>query len=236
MNFLDNMNFDWIDFLNFYNRPFRAKFIPKKVFKDLDRYCNDSKGLSNYMKKWRTRVEFKTKGRWKHAAVGGAYEPEERQCVIIVHTRTEFEDHVFTEKTWYRFKRMVVQTLMHEFIHFMQFDRRNDNWAYYFMPYKKTANFKLNLEREYLCNFDEIQAYAHDVYLECMISRTNIDCVADIIPEVSKKRTRCPSMSLRYYLKTFDFSPKEHAPLPKLFDQVKKWERKYTKYIKRNCC
>ena len=77
MNFLEKANFDWMEMLNFYERPFRAKLIPAKVWRDLDEYRNDSTGLSNYFKKWRTKIEFRPPPKksevWnKYVAVGGA--------------------------------------------------------------------------------------------------------------------------------------------------------------------
>ena len=58
MYFLERATFDWMDLLNFNERPFRAKYIPAKVWKDLDRYRNDSIGLTNYFKKWRTKIQW----------------------------------------------------------------------------------------------------------------------------------------------------------------------------------
>lgn len=56
MKFLESAEFNWMELLNFYEPPFRAKLIPSKVWKDLDLYRNDAKDLSNYCKKWRTKV------------------------------------------------------------------------------------------------------------------------------------------------------------------------------------
>ena len=50
MKFLENANYDWMELLNFYERPFRAKLTPAKVWNDLDRYKNDPIGLTNYAK------------------------------------------------------------------------------------------------------------------------------------------------------------------------------------------
>jgi hypothetical protein len=58
MKFFSSLTFDFVDMLNFEERPFRAKFVPAKVWDDLDAYKNDSEVLKNYFKKWRTRVVF----------------------------------------------------------------------------------------------------------------------------------------------------------------------------------
>lgn len=231
MKFLETINFDWIEFLNFFDRPFRSKFIPSKTFKDLDRFKNDKRGLVNYCKKWRTRIVFDEDSSWKYVALGGEYDPENHRCVVYIHSKKSFEEYEFTDVAWAHFKRSFIQTLMHELIHFMQFTRRDDRWAEYNIPYKKSKNPKKEYEREYLSNFDEINAYAHDVYIEIKNSGRKLDFKSLIVPILNKKTT-CPSNSLRYYLKTFDSSPKEHKALQKLFDQINKWERKYNKYIK----
>ena len=125
MNFLEKANFDWMEMLNFYERPFRAKLIPAKVWRDLDEYRNDSTGLSNYFKKWRTKIEFRPPPKksevWnKYVAVGGEYAPDERQCSIQIYT-LNFDKHVFCQKTWDKFKYRLMQTLMYELIHFMPY-------------------------------------------------------------------------------------------------------------------
>ena len=179
MVFLESLTFDWMELLNFYERPFRAKLIPSKIWRDLDEYMNDSKGLSNYFKKWKTCVEFLPEPTnaitfKNYVAVGGEYLPDERQCVIQVYTE-QFDKFKFTEKSWHKFKYRVIQTLLHEMIHFMQYDRRNDEWSNYVVPYKRIGHLKKDAERRYLSEFDEIQAYAHCIYLDFKTNRPNVD-------------------------------------------------------------
>jgi hypothetical protein len=52
MTYLENADYDWMELLNFHERPFRAKLIPSKVWVDLDTYRNDQVGLGNYVKKY----------------------------------------------------------------------------------------------------------------------------------------------------------------------------------------
>ena len=78
MNYIQKLDFDFIEFLGFLERPFRAKFIPAKVWDDLDRYKNDATGLKNYFKKWRFRIAFhKEKKPTKRISIGGGYYTEE---------------------------------------------------------------------------------------------------------------------------------------------------------------
>ena len=227
MKFLENANYDWMDMLNFCERPFRAKLIPAKVWKDLDNYRNDPKGLSNYCKKWRTRLEWKAEPSkaevYKtYVSIGGEYDPNDRQITIQLHT-LEFDKHKFTNKSWNKFKYRFIQTLMHEMIHFMQYDRRGDEWSNYVLPHKKIGHQKKDLERRYLSEFDEIQAYAHCVFLDFKTFRPNVD-----IPTlISRAKTHSDSKTLHWILRTFNYDYRNNKAIPKIMQQIIKWDRKY---------
>ena len=229
MNFLEKANFDWMEMLNFYERPFRAKLIPAKVWRDLDEYRNDSTGLSNYFKKWRTKIEFRDppKKSWsKYVCVGGEYAPDERQCAIQIYT-TNFDRHQFTEKSWDKFKYRVVQTLMHELIHFMQYDRRYDESSNYVVPYKRVGHSRKDAERRYLSEFDEIQAYAHCVYLDFKMKKPNVS----IHKLLGRCKVQRDSSTLHYFLKTFDYDFRNNISPQKIIQQIAKWDRKYSRHL-----
>lgn len=229
MRFLETYNSDWMDILNFYERPFRAKLVPAKVWKDLDRYKNDQEGLSNYMRKWRTCLLFvpppaKSKLWQKYVAVGGEYAPDERQITLHLYA-SNFNKHPFTEETWKTFKYRLIATLMHELIHFMQFHRRDDNWSNYVVPYKKIGVAKKDAERAYLSEFDEIQAYAHCVYLDFKTFRPNVP-IDDLLNRCKKHRD---SKTLHYFLKTFNYDFRNNVSPQKIVQQIAKWDRKYSR-------
>lgn len=230
MQFLENINHDWMDMLNFYERPFRAKLIPAKVWKDLDQYKNDQQGLTNYCKKWRCKVEWrkepsKAKIYETHIALGGEYDTEYRQVILQIYTQ-KFNSFYFTDDSWKKFKYKFLQVLMHELIHFMQYDRRADEWSYYVLPHKKVGHVKKDKERKYLSEFDEIQAYAHCVYLDFKCFRPNVPI--DVL--MSRAKNKSDSKTLRYILKTFDYDYKNNAAIPKLMQQIIKWDRKYQRH------
>jgi len=232
MQFLKTANFDWMEMLNFYERPFRAKLIPSKVWNDLDRYRNDPKGLSNYYKKWRTKIEWKpqkstAKIYTQYIAIGGEYDPNERQCIIQIYTN-KFKSFKFTDESWQRFKVKLFQTHMHELIHFMQYDRRADESSNYIVPYKKLGHAKKDAERRYLSEFDEIQAYAHCVLLDFKVYKPSIP--TDILLSRAKKKK--DSLTLGYILKTFDYDSRNNEAIPKLMKYVSKWDRKYDRVIR----
>jgi hypothetical protein len=232
MHFLETANYDWMGLLNFYERPFRAKLIPSKVWRDLDRYENDARGLSHYVRKWRTKIVWKkeiskAKMYQSYIGIGGEYSPDDRQCVLIIHT-LNFDTHVFTPETWDRFKYRLIQTLMHELIHFMQYDRRDDQWSNYVVPYKKVGQKKKDEERRYLSEFDEIQAYAHCVYLDFKMFRPNVD----IDTLLSRCRKKKDSKTLHYFLKTFNYDFNNNISPQMIIRHIGKWERKYNRLPK----
>lgn len=227
MNFLEKLDYDWLDVLNFQERPFRAKLIPAKVWKDLDLYRNDASGLSNYCKKWRTKIEYlkvpkKNKTYEKYVAVGGEYDPEFRQCTIHIYT-LNFNTFQFSDISWSSFKKRFLQTLMHELIHFMQFDRRDDQWSTYVLPYKRIGQKKKDAERKYLSEFDEIQAYAHCVYIDLKMNRPRV-ALHTLLSRCKDKRD---SSTLHYFLNTFNYDFKNNVATQKIIQQIGKWDRKY---------
>ena len=229
MTYLEKADFDWMDLLNFYERPFRAKLIPAKVWVDLDSYKHDSIGLANYARKWRTKIEWrneKSKAKWatNYVAIGGEYSPDDRQITLQIYTK-KFNNFPFTDKSWSSFKMRFIQTLMHEIIHFMQYDRRGDEWSNYVVPYKKVGIAKKDEQRAYLSEFDEIQAYAHCVYLDFKMRRPNVD----IDTLLNRYKTKRDSSTLHYFLKTFDYDLRNNIATRKIIDQIGKWDRKYNR-------
>lgn len=233
MSFLENANFNWMEMLNFYELPFRASFVPAKVWRDLDNYVNDEVGLANYFKKWRTKIVWKrekskAKMYERYIAIGGEYDGETRQCIIIIYT-DKFQSFKFDQENWDRFKFKLMQVQMHELIHFMQYDRRGDECSNYILPYKKDKNSKRkDAERRYLSEFDEIQAYAHCVYLDFKLTRPTIP----VNTLISRSRKRRDSRTLCYILSTFNYDYRNNHAIPKLMQQIMKWDRKYKKYIR----
>jgi hypothetical protein len=232
MKFLEQATFDWMDTLNFYERPFRAKFIPAKVWVDLDQYRNDAKGLSNYFKKWRTKIVwFKQKSTAdfykSHVSVGGEYDPETRQCIIQIHT-TAFNTFSFTDSSWKRFKYKLMQVEMHEIIHFMQYDRRGDEWSNYIVPYKRVGQVKKDAERRYLSEFDEIQAYAHCIFLDYKMYKPNVP----ISVLLARSKTKRDSNTFHYILKAFNYDYQNNHAIQKIVQQIGKWDRKYERVLR----
>jgi hypothetical protein len=110
----------------------------------------------------------------------------------------------------------------------MQFDRRDDSYSNYIVPYKRVGQKKKDEERRYLSEFDEIQAYAHCVYLDFKMFKPNVD--VDTLLARCKKQV--DSRTLHYFLKTFDYDFRNNMSPQKIIQQVVKWERKYNRIPK----
>lgn len=233
MNFLEQCKTDWMDILSFHERPFRAKLIPAKVWNDLDYYRGDATGLRHYVRKWKTKIDYiptksKSKVYKEFVAVGGSYDPEARQSTIEIHSNN-FDKHEFTPRSWDAFKFRFIQTLMHEMIHFMQYERRSEDYNGYYLPHKKTKSEKKNEDRKYYSDYDEIQAYAHCILLEYYTKRPNIP-VAELVARCKNKRD---SRTFSVILKAFDNNFRGNEALPKLTQHILKWDRKYHRLAKR---
>ena len=117
---------------------------------------------------------------------------------------------------------------MHELIHFMQYDRRYDEWSNYVVPYKKVGHDKVDKERKYLSEFDEIQAYAHCVLLDYKFYKPKYSTEQLI----SRSTKHHDSKTLHYFLKTFNYDYKNNVATHKIIQQIIKWDRKYDRVIR----
>ena len=164
MNFIKLLNFDFIKFLPFQKRPFRAKFIPSQVWDELDAFENNIPGLAWYCKKWRTDIELEVRD---VVNVGGCYDPEVNRSTLYIYS-PEFPEVCFEPDgmLWDEFKYAFIQTIMHEFIHMMQFNNRFGEHLNTVYRYNKHDDEFINEEREYYSDMDEVRAYAHCIYLD----------------------------------------------------------------------
>lgn len=214
-----------MEMLNFEELPFRAKFIPSKVWDDLDLYKNDATGLKNYFKKWRFRINFKEEKKpCKRVAIGGWYLLDEARSELdIWHSpETTFNKHKFTDASWARFKFRVIQVAMHEIIHCRQYYGKHEDFTKGKVSFKKTGIPKIDNNRDYHAGKDEIEAYAHCVYLDFKMRRPNIP-VAELIRHA---KTYKVSKNLTGIQKVFQ-TDKHNEVVPLLLRKILTWERKY---------
>ena len=227
MKFVQNINFDFIDFLGFKDRPFRAKFIPAKIWVDLDRYRNDAIGVRNYFKKWRFRINWHYESKpTKYIAVGGGYwtDKEYSELDIWCSPETDYDHYQFTDSTWNRFKYRVIQVAMHELIHCKQYYGKSEEYCASKVYYKKTGIEKIDNTRDYHAGRDEIEAHAHCVYLDFKTKRPTVP-VATLIRHA---KTYKVSKNLCGIQKVFR-TDRNNEVVPLLLRKILVWERRYNR-------
>lgn len=229
MKFVQTIDFDFIELLSFWERPFKAKFIPQKVWNDLDKYKNDSNGLKNYFKKWKTRVLFKPlKRKMRYVPVGGEYNTEIHQSEVHIYCNN-FDRYSFDDKVWKRLKYKIIQVTMHEFIHCRQYYSKDEWWEPGTVPYKKTGVLKIDTNRHYHSNKGEIEAYAHCIFLDYKCYKPKIPLM-DLIRRSHKTND---STTFAGIVKLFNHDNINNHALPLLAKKILTWDRKYKAFFRK---
>jgi len=228
MKHIQSLDFDFVDMLNFEDRPFRAKFNPAKIWNDLDSYKNDATGLRNYFKKWRFSIVFhKEKKPTKTISVGGGYYTDEGRSELDIWNSPDcnFNKHKFTDSSWARFKFRVIQVSMHELIHCKQYYGKPEEYAATKVYYSKTGIQRIDDNRDYHAGRDEIEAYAHCVYLDFKNKRPTVP----IATLIRYAKTYKVSKNLTGIQKVFR-TDRHNEVIPLLLRKILVWERRYNNY------
>lgn len=159
MSFIE-YDIDFVTMLSFDKRPFCAEFRPNVVFATLDRFKTSLNGLQNYLKKFKTRVIWIDDA--DVVSCGGEFDSQHRNGRINLHIQLNSLQQVmiFDDEDWSMLKFRIVQTIMHELIHWRQYDLRNDDDCA-IIEYVST-----HVDAAYYATLDEIEAYAHCAFLE----------------------------------------------------------------------
>jgi hypothetical protein len=228
MRYIQSLDFDFVDMLNFDDRPFRAKFVPAKIWTDLDKYENDANGLRNYFKKWRFSIVWHYESKpTKNLGIGGGYYPDEGRSELDIwcSPETEFNKHKFTEATWARFKYRVIQVAMHELIHCKQYYGKHEEYCASKVYYARTGIEKIDNNRDYHAGRDEIEAYAHCVYLDFKTKRPSVD-IATLIRHAKTYKVSKNLSGIQRIFRT----DRHNEVIPLLLRKILVWERKYNNY------
>ena len=228
MKYLQSLDFDFIEMLDFEQRPFRAKFIPSKIWTDLDKYKNDATGLRNYFKKWRFRINWHYESKpTKHVAVGGGYWPDKEysELDIWMSPETDFDHYEFTEASWKRFKYRTIQVAMHELIHCKQYYGKDEDYCASKVYYARTGIKRIDDTRDYHAGRDEIEAYAHCVYLDFKTKRPSIP-VGDLIRYAKTYKVSKNLSGIQRIFRT----DRHNEVVPLLLRKILVWERKYNRH------
>lgn len=220
MKFIEELTFDFIEFLPFHKRPFKARLIPAQIWIDLDLYKDNIHGLGDYCKKWKTKVRFVKD---KSTSVGGEYDSIDNQCTLFIFSpKSPYVKFSRDTLPWKEFKYQFIQTLMHEMVHFMQYSNADELGSTTIYSYKISGNPKKDEEREYHSEVGEIQAYAHCIFLD-LKTKSN----EPIVELLKRCKTTRESQTLTSILETFDNDFCENYALHRLVKEIIRWDMRY---------
>jgi hypothetical protein len=222
-NFLAECTYDFAEVCGFKKTPFRSKFIPSKIWSEMDSLRGDITAFTKYFKKFKTDVLVNIPNQtYKSVPVSGFYTPDTNRIELIL-TTTNFDYFLFNQTSWNEFKFIVIQVLCHEIIHMMQFVNRDFAWSYRKCKFRTVKSEAVNQDRLYHSSLDEIQAYAHCIYLE--LTEIGIPIPKD------KKQVQPFKMSPTFNMVLRVFGNRMAEPtLQKVMYHVKQWDKKYTQH------
>ena len=240
--FISRLDFDVVPLIGFENRKrmFPVKMNLAQMWGELDRCRNNARALVAYLqKKWIT-VQFIGPDDEKAKdvmVIAGEFEPDfegrygvvyDDVRVLIFTTREGFNSHEFSDAGWGAFKRDLLQIAMHELVHARQFSNSKRRWLHGQVRFEKSRRLNINVQREYLADMCEVEAYAHCCYIELMSNYRKFDFSK--LPEKLTRRIKCDS--LRFYLRVFGYKDAAQKPVIKrLITHIRAWERRYRVHV-----
>lgn len=160
---------NFLDQLSFAERPNYPKFIPAKVWVGLDRYKDKIlSGLWSYVKKWDVNVDltFLPNKSKSDFIISGLYDEDEDKILVGIQYKSCAVLQDMSDASWDRFKFELIQIIMHETIHRLQYQWRDGDDSNKHYSYSESTSKKTEANRRYLSNQDEVAAWAHCCYLE----------------------------------------------------------------------
>ena len=163
----------------------------------------------------------------KHISVGGGYYTDEGRSELDIYTSpdTDFNRYKFTVASWNRFKFRVIQVAMHELIHCKQYYGKSDEYCASKVYYAKTGITRIDENRDYHVGRDEIEAYAHCVYLDFKTKRPTIS-VAELIRYAKTYKVSKNLSGIQRIFRT----DRHNEVIPLLLRKILVWERKYNRW------
>lgn len=120
--------------------------------------------------------------------MGGSYDEEKDQIHLdFYHVNTEDEMIEVNFSIWNIFSFDLRQLIQHEMVHRQQYKSRMIDFSSKIYKFEKDEDGN----REYLSNYDEIDAYAHDIALEILNFYENED-ISQVFSAISQKK-QCES-------------------------------------------
>lgn len=110
-------------------------------------------------------------------SIGAFYDDDVDRIFLTIYADEElFPNFFVTENSWPLLKFKLSRTLQHELIHQIQYETRN------FIE----NSYDHEDEKKYLKNYDEVDAYSHDIAMEMSFFYKNCK-KSEIFHEISKK-------------------------------------------------
>lgn len=219
-DFVSTCEKNFIEICGFKKKPFRSKFVFKDIWNDMDSFKGDIQSMKKYFKKFRTDVILNEPVQhYDNIPVGGYYTPDTNRIELVI-TVNDFNNYSFSDKDWFQFKFIVIQVMAHELVHMMQFVNRDFFWSYKNCKYRKVRSEEKNANRKYHANMDEIQAYAHCIYLE--LTQFGFQ-----IPK-SKEPNDVFKLSVTFNMILNVFGNRMNQPaITKTIFHIRQWDKKY---------
>lgn len=98
-------------------------------------------------------------------SVSGLYDMSKDVRYIILNFSNQHYDFRLPPNKWKEFKFLISQTIQHETIHQLQWQKKPEECEYVHLDFRNIAS-EGDEEKEYLAEMDEIDAYAHDIAME----------------------------------------------------------------------
>lgn len=211
--FLANYNGNFVDILGV-DLP---KLVPSILWAKMDMYRNDQVGLKRYLARYHKTVLYTERSKNKEFYVSGEFAmDEEKMQLFTVRPR------YFSDRAWEDYKFEVILTLMHEYVHFMQWMYHEDKYEFVLL-HKEHSNEKFQEEREYYAAWGEIQAYAHCILIE--MKTRNINKPAAKMLTAKRVGYYSPTLkNIRNHFDGFDY------PIRYLYREVLRWEKRYERH------
>ncbi len=209
--FITNYRENFVDLLNV-DLP---RLVPAELWVKLDKYRNNIAGLKRFLaRNYKVKVVHQTI--LLYFLISGEFDHLENRITVFIDSSPDL-----TDAQWRAFKFELIITIMHEYVHYMQWTFHEDQFETVLL-HKETPNEELQEQRDYYAAWDEIQAYAHCIYME-MKDRNGHKSVADML----QHPTSYYSPTLRHIKSLFDGFD---YPIRYLYREVLRWEKRYDRF------
>lgn len=204
--FVSSFNVDFCQVLNVE----LPELVPARIWKELDKHRKYPNAIKRYLKK-NFGASFSIKYA-KHVSVAGEFDDEKEIIKVDAIAPRKMND-----QQWEELKSEIIITMMHEYIHHMQYICAGDIPDLVLL-HKESSNKSIEENREYYSTWIEIQAYAHCILCEFKNNNLNKTCLNQI------RSKRCVSPTLSRFRKAFDGFD---YPMRYLYREILRWERRY---------